>query len=153
MRRVCGYSQGKGNNVVKRDVADFRVAGTVNASATVGRIEAEHGAQPYFHEIGRAQDCGAHSGIEETLLAITLGCFEWRVLADVSRIGGVDKVLDAGSLSAINQSESAVEVNAAQAVVLAMRHGGGGAEDGFHAGAGGGQCLRLGQIGIEDFGP
>ena len=42
-------------------------------------------------------------------------------------------------------------VYAAQAVVLAMRHGSSRAEDSFHARAGARQSFRLGEIGIEDF--
>ena len=56
----------------------------------------------------------------------------------------------AGAFRAVDQSENAIVVDAAQAVVLAVRHGGGGAKHRLHSRTGRGQSLRFGEIGIDD---
>ena len=102
VRRLCGHRQSKSDNIVNGDVADFRVACAVNASAAVGGVAAERRAQPHFHEIRRSEDGDAHFGGQKTLLAIALGRFQRRVHTNVPRIRRIDKVAHASALCTLN---------------------------------------------------
>jgi len=55
-----GGDGGKFGHIERGDIADFGVARAVDARGAIGRIEAEHGTEPHFHEIRGAKDDRFH---------------------------------------------------------------------------------------------